>query len=42
MSKAVKQMEYTALERTFAGVRGNYVESVTVSATMSPGIRVTV
>ncbi len=25
-----------------AGVRGNYVESVTVSATMSPGIRVTV
>src|SRR4051794_8758486 len=24
-----------------AGVRGNYVESVTVSATMSPGIRVT-
>jgi large subunit ribosomal protein L1 len=25
-----------------AGVRGNYVESITVSATMSPGIRVTV
>jgi large subunit ribosomal protein L1 len=25
-----------------AGVRGNFVESVTVSATMSPGIRVTV
>ena len=25
-----------------AGVRGNYVESVTVSATMSPGVRVTV
>ena len=24
-----------------AGVRGNYIESVTVSATMSPGIRVT-
>jgi len=25
-----------------AGVRGNYIESVTVSATMSPGIKVTV
>ena len=25
-----------------AGVRGNYIESVTVSATMSPGIRVAV
>jgi ribosomal protein L1 len=25
-----------------AGVRGNYIESVSVSATMSPGIRVAI